>query len=163
MNVFKSSILALAKNFRKCSNRIISYKIGDTAELTKTFTKEDVSVFAQITGDSNPIHQDEDFAKSSLFGRPIVHGVLVNGLISAVLGTKLPGPGTAVLSQELKFLSPLYIGEPVTARIEISKMNRRLVQCQAICFVPARDKIILTGTVKLLAPSGLDLNSHETS
>lgn len=79
---------------------------GDSASIARTFTIEDIRRFAEITGDCNPIHIDADFAKGTKFGRCVVHGALINGLVSAVMGTRLPGPGTVVAHQYLEFPNP---------------------------------------------------------
>jgi len=94
-------------------------EVGQTASVTKTITAEDVSAFAEFTGDNNPIHLDEGYARQTRFGRPIAHGVLVAGLISTVIGTKLPGPGTIYLHQEMDFRRPVYPGDTVTAMVEV--------------------------------------------
>ncbi len=94
-------------------------KIGDKAKVVKAFTKEDVQSFAELSTDKNPVHLDEEYAKNTIFKRNIVHGILVSSLISSVLGTKLPGEGSIYMSQELKFLKPVYIGDECTAEVEV--------------------------------------------
>ena len=89
--------------------------LGSTASLTRTFTEADVRAFAHLSGDVNPLHLDKEFAERSIFGERIVHGALLGGLISAVLGTWLPGPGTIYRSQETFFLAPVRLGQEVTA------------------------------------------------
>jgi 3-hydroxybutyryl-CoA dehydratase len=98
-------------------------KIGDKATIEKIFTSKDVEIFADVTTDKNPIHLDEEFAKNSLFKQRIVHGMLTSSLISAVLGTKLPGENTLYLSQTLKFLNPVYLGDSCVAEVEV--MSKR--------------------------------------
>ncbi len=92
-------------------------KIGDKATIEKTFTSEDVFTFSEVSVDKNPLHLDEEYAKNSLFGKRIVHGMLTASLISAVLGTKLPGENT--LYQSLKFTHPVYIGDHCVAEVEV--------------------------------------------
>jgi 3-hydroxybutyryl-CoA dehydratase len=92
-------------------------KLGDTASLRKTITRDDVNQFARITMDTNPLHLDEEYAKHTRFGGCIVHGMFGAGLISAVIGTELGGP--IYLSQTLKFLKPVRIGETLTAFVEV--------------------------------------------
>ncbi len=94
-------------------------EVGQKASFTKTITETDVVLFAGSTGDMNPFHIDEEFAKKARFGTRIVHGMLVTGLISAVMGIKLPGPGTIYLHQELDFRHPVYIGDTITAVVEV--------------------------------------------
>lgn len=98
--------------------KIIS--IGQCASFSKTITEYDVYGFAGITGDFNPIHINEEAALSSFAGSRIAHGMLVSGLISATLGTKLPGDGTIYLEQNLKFLHPVYIGDTCTAVVTVT-------------------------------------------
>ena len=90
-------------------------KVGDKATLSKTITDADVMLFAGLSGDFNPVHVDEEFAKESLFERRIAHGILGAGLISAVIGTDLPGVNSIYLGQELKFTAPVFIGDTITA------------------------------------------------
>lgn len=97
-------------------------KIGSRASFTKTITEYDISAFAGITGDFNPVHVNEEAAKESPFGRRIAHGMLTGGLISTVLGTKMPGEGTVYLEQNLRFTAPVYIGDTCTASVEITEI-----------------------------------------
>lgn len=90
-----------------------------SAELTRTFTEADVQTFAELSGDHNRIHLDEQAAKKSIFGKKVVHGMLAASLISAVIGTLLPGEGTIYLEQSLKFLAPVFPGDAVTARVSV--------------------------------------------
>lgn len=94
-------------------------KIGSAASFTKTITEYDVYAFAGVTGDFNPVHINEEEAKKSIFGHRIAHGMLTGGLISAVLGNKMPGEGTVYLEQNLKFTAPVYIGDTCTACVKI--------------------------------------------
>jgi len=96
---------------------------GQKATLTKIITEADVQAFAEASGDKNPVHLDEAYAQTTRFGKRIAHGMLVAGLISAVLGTELPGPGTIYLGQELSFKAPVYIGDTVTAEIEVATVR----------------------------------------
>ena len=94
-------------------------KIGDTAQISKVVTDEDIKKFAEVSLDENPIHLDEEFAKNSMFKQRIAHGMLSAGLISAVIGTKLPGVNTIYMGQDLKFVAPVFIGDEVTATVEV--------------------------------------------
>lgn len=91
--------------------------MGQTASVTQTMTAEDVNTFAALSGDYNALHMDS--MSHPVFGAPICHGFLVGSLISRVIGMELPGPGTVYLSQSMKFLKPVYIGDQVTAQVEV--------------------------------------------
>ena len=93
--------------------------IGDRTVFTRVITDHDVRVFADLSGDHNPVHLDEKFAAKTRFGRRIVHGALVTSLISAVLGTTLPGPGTIYLGQSVRFLLPVFVGDTVAVEVEV--------------------------------------------
>jgi len=94
-------------------------KIGDKASLSRKVTEADIEECAKLTQDQNPLHVDETFAKEHRFGKRIAHGVLSLGLISAVLGNKLPGPGTIILNMDLKFMAPVFIDDVITAEVEV--------------------------------------------
>uniref|UniRef100_T1JMG7 MaoC-like domain-containing protein n=1 Tax=Strigamia maritima TaxID=126957 RepID=T1JMG7_STRMM len=130
--------------------RFFTIAVNDFAEIVKTFTYQDVANFARISGDSNPIHLDPEFARRTKYGRCIVHGALLNGLISAVLGTKLPGPGCVVVNQNLEYTSPLFIGETVVARINITDVKKTIVEANYTCSVLERSAIVLKGNAKLV-------------
>lgn len=93
--------------------------IGDRASMTKTIIESDIYTFAGITGDFNPVHINEEFAKTTIFQTRIAHGMLSAGLISAVLGTSLPGANTIYLKQSLNFIAPVKVGDTVTATVEV--------------------------------------------
>ena len=93
--------------------------------MTKTISEADVALFADLTGDLNPLHLDEDFAKRTRFKGKIAHGILSAGLISAVLGTKLPGPGSIYLRQSLNFLKPVRVGDTITATVRVSRFSEK--------------------------------------
>ena len=94
-------------------------EIGQTATIEKMLDKQTVEGFASISEDYNPIHLDENFAKTTQFERPIVHGMLASSLISGLLASKVPGAGSIYLGQSLKFLRPIFVGETVTAKVEV--------------------------------------------
>lgn len=96
-------------------------KIGDEAEISKVVTEEDIQKFSEVSLDTNPLHLDEEFAGKTIFKKRIAHGIIGASLISAVLGTKLPGINTIYMSQTLNFLAPVYIGDEITARVKVVK------------------------------------------
>lgn len=120
--------------------------LGDRAERTRTFTDADVVEYAELSGDLNPIHLDDEYAAKSRFGRRIVHGFLTAGMISALLGTQLPGIGSIYVAQTFKFLAPVYIGDTVTASVEVTAIreDKRLVTLRTDC-VNADGTLVLTG------------------
>ena len=99
--------------------RFADIAVGDKATVSKTITDADVSLYAGLSGDWNPVHLDAEFAKQSLFKQRVAHGMLSAGLISAAIGTDLPGINTIYLGQELKFVAPVFIGDTVTAEVEV--------------------------------------------
>jgi len=94
-------------------------RVGEKASTTKTFTEQDVYRFAEISGDYNPVHVNDNFAKNTRFKRRIVHGMLVASLLSSVVGTQLPGTGTIYLAQTLNFKAPVFLGDTISAEVEV--------------------------------------------
>jgi len=113
----------------------VNLKVGDTASLTKTITDTDIRAFAELSGDRNPIHLDDEYAATTRFGRRIAHGMLAASLISTVLGTELPGIGTVYLSQNSQFVAPVYPGDTVTARVTVRTIrdDKPIVTLETIC------------------------------
>ncbi len=97
-------------------------KIGDSAQIVKTITEGDIELFAKATGDFNPVHLDAAYAEKTMFKGRIAHGVFSVGFFSTILGNILPGHGTIYLSQEVKFLAPVRIGDTITAKVEVLEL-----------------------------------------
>lgn len=118
--------------------------VGECAHVVKTISETDIYLFAGITGDFNPAHVNEAYAEKTRFGRRIAHGILSAGLISAVIGTKLPGPGTIYVSQTLNFLAPVYIGDTVTATVRVKTIDteRNRVELETLCENQAGKRLI---------------------
>lgn len=98
-------------------------EVGQSAEVVHVVTPSVVEQFAALTGDVNPVHLDDAYAASTRFGRRIAHGMLAAGYISAALGTQLPGPGSIYLTQSLRFLHPVYLGDTIVTRIEVTSIR----------------------------------------
>jgi 3-hydroxybutyryl-CoA dehydratase len=127
------------------------FGVGERASFTKTVTEADVSTFAGLIGDFNPIHVDAEYARKSRFGRRIAHGIFTGGLISAVLGNKLPGPGSIYLSQQIEFLAPVYIGDTITAVVEVVswRPDKRIITLKTDCY-NQDEKHVVAGRAVLL-------------
>jgi len=128
-------------------------KVGDSASLTKTFSDQDVRSFAEMSGDKNPVHLDDEFAAQTQFKKRLVHGILTAGLISAVLGTELPGPGSIYLSQSINFRAPVFIGDTITATATVVKMRegKPIVTLETVC-KNQDEVVVLKGEAVLLVP-----------
>jgi 3-hydroxybutyryl-CoA dehydratase len=131
-------------------------EIGQRASLTRVISDDDIEAYAKLTGDHNPLHVDEAFAVRSRFGRRVAHGLLSAGLISALLGTRLPGPGAIYLQQTFRFVRPVYPGDTVTATVEVTayREDRRMATLRTTC-ADQRGEIVLDGeAIVLLDPPG---------
>lgn len=127
-------------------------KIGMKATTSRTITETDLRNFSGVSGDTNPMHLNEEFAKQTMFGRCIVHGMLTASLLSNVIGNQLPGPGCIYLSQTIKFLAPVYVGDTVyaTATVEELFPEKRRVRLKTQCFVG--EKVVIDGEALVLVP-----------
>ena len=130
----------------------MGYKVGDAATRSKTFTDEDIRAFAELTGDHNPVHLDDEYAAGTRFGRRIAHGMLVASLISATLANELPGRGTVYLSQSLRFVAPVLPGDTVTARVEVTKVreDKPILTLETVCTNQRGERLIEGEAVVLL-------------
>ena len=138
----------------RVNNLVMTYQVGDSASLSKTISEEDVLLFAKLVGDDNPVHLDDEYARTTRFKGRIVHGALVSGLISAVLGTRLPGPGAIYLSQRVKFLHPVRLGDTVTAIVEVTdvRVDKPVITLKTYC-VNQVDEIVVDGEAVVLLDS----------
>ena len=127
--------------------------IGQAASLSKTITEADILLFCAVSMDTNPVHLDAEIAKGSMFGERIAHGMLSAGLISAVLGTRLPGPGTIYLGQSLRFRGPVKIGATVTATAEVTALDaaKKRATLKTVCTVAG--KVVIEGEALVQVPS----------
>jgi 3-hydroxybutyryl-CoA dehydratase len=128
-------------------------RVGDRAEFSKTITETDVYLYAGVTGDLNPAHINEEYAKKTFFKTRIVHGMLLAGLISGVLGNKLPGPGTVYIRQELNFLAPVRMGDTITASVEILEImaEAKRIRAKTTC-VNQEGTLVLDGEAIVSPP-----------
>lgn len=132
------------------------YRIGEQAEFCKTISESDVYMFAGITGDMNPVHINEVEAAKSFAKKRIVHGALVSGMISTVIGMKLPGPGTIYLEQDSKFVNPVFLGDTIRAVVEIQEILNEKKGILKLNTVVSNqnDEIVLTGFAIVMVPRG---------
>ncbi|MDE1915605.1 MAG: bifunctional enoyl-CoA hydratase/phosphate acetyltransferase [Sphingomonadales bacterium] len=128
--------------------------IGDSAALTRSVTHRDIELFAAVSGDVNPAHMDPDYAATDMFHRVIVHGMWGAGLISAVLGTKLPGPGTIYLGQTLHFLKPVGLGDTITATVTVAERREDKKRLKLACrCTNQKGEEVITGEADVIAPT----------
>lgn len=128
--------------------------IGDEASLTRTLTWRDVELFAAMSGDVNPAHVDEAFAKSDMFHKIIAHGMWGGALISTLLGTELPGPGTIYVSQTLKFRRPIGLGDTVTVTVRATAKDETRHRITFDCSVVNQDgQVAISGAAEVIAPA----------
>lgn len=121
-------------------------RVGDAASVTKTIAEEDLALYAKVSLDTNPVHFDEAVAQRTRFGGRVAHGMISAGLISAVIGTKLPGPGAMYLGQTLKFLAPVRIGDTITATATVKAVreDKPILTLDTVC-VNQRGERVLEG------------------
>lgn len=128
-------------------------RVGQKASFGKTITEADIVLFAAVTGDTNPMHLNAEYAEGTIFKERIAHGMLAAGLITKVLGTQLPGPGTIYLSQSLKFRAPVRIGQTVTATVEVLALHpeKHRATLRTVCTVAGEP--VLEGEAYVSVPS----------
>ena len=127
-------------------------KVGDTAKFSKTVSESDVYLFAGVTGDLNPAHVSEEFAKDTFFKTRIAHGMLSASFISTVIGTMLPGPGSVYMRQEANFLAPVKFGDTITAVVEVAEIiaDKKRVRLKTYCI--NQEKTIVVDGEALVSP-----------
>jgi 3-hydroxybutyryl-CoA dehydratase len=128
-------------------------RVGDSASQTLTVGDEQIRQFADSVGDHNPLHLDDAFAAKTRFGKRIAHGMLAAGLISGVLGNKLPGPGTIYLSQSLRFTSPVFLGDTITATVTVTKVrdDKPIATLNTVC-VKQGGEVVVQGEAVVVFP-----------
>lgn len=131
--------------------------LGMTDVFAKTVSEADVTLFAGLSGDTNPLHLDQSFASQTRFGDRIVHGMLSASLISTVFGTRLPGPGCVYLSQTLRFKAPVKLGDTVQARVTVKEIQeeKRRVLFDTVCTIA--DEVVLDGEAELMVSRRADI------
>src|SRR5882757_3206840 len=127
--------------------------VGMEERLSKTIASSDVVGFAQLTGDRNPIHLSEHFAAKTTFGERIAHGLYTASLISAVLGTRLPGPGAVYVSQTLNFRAPVRIGDQVEVTVAVAELFVERMRARLTCICRVKNDIVLDGEALVKVPS----------
>lgn len=128
-------------------------KPGMSESFTKTVTEQDVQMFAEVSGDKNPVHLDEEYAKGTIFKGRIAHGVLSVSYISTVLGMKMPGPGTIFMSASTRFRAPVRIGDTVTAICTVREVNAEKRRVIFDCVCKVKDTTVVDGEAMVMAPS----------
>jgi 3-hydroxybutyryl-CoA dehydratase len=127
-------------------------EVGMEASITRTIETQDVKTFAELSGDTNPVHTDPEFAAKTQFQQPIVHGLHSATFFSAIFGTLLPGPGSVYISQSLQFKRPIYVGDTVTATVSIQSIDpeKRRIFFRTIC--RARQRVMINGEAEIYMP-----------
>lgn len=128
-------------------------EIGMRRTLTKAITQRDIAIFAELSTDHNPVHLDESYARDTIFGGVIAHGMLTAGLISAIIGEQLPGHGSVYLGQSLKFMAPVRPGDIVEAMVTVASVDHAKRRVTLDCAAMVGDTVVLKGEALVLAPS----------
>ncbi|XP_039261046.2 (R)-specific enoyl-CoA hydratase-like [Styela clava] len=156
VNKFQPATILYKQQLKKVSSSsspVLKPVLGERASTIKTFSNQDVQTFAELTGDDNPLHFDHKFVnQSGVFQKPIVHGALVNGLVSGVIGTQLPGPGSVVVEQSSRFLAPLYVGDTVRVEVIITSIKKRFLDLAIECINmdAEEEKKVMLGKVTVM-------------
>ena len=126
--------------------------VGQKAEITRVVGAADIEAFADVSGDTNPVHLDDVYARTTTFGGRIAHGMLAAAYVSAVLGTKLPGPGAIYLSQSLRFRRPVKIGDVVTARVSVTALDDKRGHATLATVCEVNGKTVVDGEAVVMVP-----------
>jgi len=126
--------------------------VGQSEEVTRVVGVADIEAFAKVSGDTNPVHLDDAYARTTSFGERIAHGMLSAAYISAVLGVKLPGPGAIYLSQTLRFRRPVRVGDPVTARVTVKALDERRGHATFETVCQVNGKTVVDGEAVVMIP-----------
>jgi acyl dehydratase len=129
-----------------CRSDLVNLQVGQKARRTKTVTARDVELYAEITEDRNPLHFDPDFAARTRFGRLVAQGGITSGMLNALVAMDLPGPGTVFMSQTLRYLAPTYLGDTLTAEVEVLAVKPDKPVCQLKAVITNQDgTVVLEG------------------
>ena len=126
--------------------------VGLSESISRTVTEQEIQLFGEATGDMNPVHFDEDYARKTVFRGRVAHGALSIGFVSAVIGTKLPGPGTILLSANIIFKGPVRIGDTVVTTCTVKEIRERREVVLACYLCMVADKIVVEGEALVMAP-----------
>ncbi|HEX9478836.1 MAG TPA: MaoC family dehydratase [Methylomirabilota bacterium] len=132
--------------------------VGDSAQITRRVTDGDIASFVDAVGDYNPVHSDRAYAAATVFKEPIAPGIWTAGLVSAVIGTRLPGPGAIYLSQDLKFLKPVKAGDSISARVEVIDVNRERnrIRLRTVCTNQRAEEVLIGEAVVMPSRTPID-------
>jgi 3-hydroxybutyryl-CoA dehydratase len=154
--VFEIESPGLVASTRPLEFRSLCYEelaIGMREVLCRTVREEDVIGFAEVSGDHNPLHLSEEFARRTRFGGRIVHGIYTASLLSAVLGMRLPGPGSIYLSQTLNFRRPVRIGDTLTLLVEVAELHEKGRRCRLTCTALVEGEVVMDGEAITKVPA----------
>jgi 3-hydroxybutyryl-CoA dehydratase len=138
--------------------------VGDTAQIVRRVDDGDIASFVDAVGDYNPVHADRDYAATTMFKQPIAPGIWTAGLISSVIGTRLPGPGAIYLSQELKFLKPVFFSDVITARVEVLEVvrERNRIRLKTVCSNQRGEEVLTGEALVMPSKTGVDYVRAQT-
>ena len=137
---------------------IDSIALGDSAQITRRVTDADIAGFVDAVGDYNPVHSDREYAAGTVFKEPIAPGIWTAGLVSAVIGTRLPGPGAIYVSQDLRFLKPVKPGDSISARVEVVEVNREKnrIRLRTVCTNQRAEEVLSGEAVVMPSRTAID-------